>query len=133
MSRFIGLIWALPLVLFAWTLPGCIVEESAPPPPPPPDTEIGFDPVTNFGEACGGQLTSWQATDRNDSWAQTASCNEQIVFTGLTPGASYSFDILGYSGNELCWQGACSVGTEQGILTFGDCSKRITYLCAGHP
>jgi hypothetical protein len=131
MSRFLGRIWALPLVLFAGTTTGCIVEESTPR-QPPPDTEIGFDPATNFGQACGGQLTSWQVTDRNDSWAQIAACNEQIVFTGLTPNASYTFDILGYSGNQLCWQGACSVPTLQGILTYGDCSKSIQYLCAGH-
>jgi hypothetical protein len=132
MSRFIGLIWALPLVLFAGTLAGCIVEESAPP-PPPPDTEIGFDPATNFGQACGGQLTSWQVTDRDDRSVQTAQCNQQIIFDGLAPDAEYTFDILGYSGNELCWQGACSVPTAQGILTFGDCSKSIQYLCGGHP
>jgi hypothetical protein len=132
MSRFSRRIRALPLVLFAGTATGCIVETSAPPPPPPPDTEIGFDPVTNFGEACGGQLTSWQATDREDNWAQTAACNQQILFTGLAPNAEYTFDILGYSGNRLCWQGACSVPTARGILTFGDCSQSITYLCA-HP
>jgi hypothetical protein len=131
MSRFIRLIWGLPLVLFSGTLAGCIVEES--PPPPPPDTEIGFDPVANFGEGCGGSLTSWQVTDRDDKWAQTAGCNEQIIFNELVPDAQYTFDILGYSGNELCWQGACTVPTAQGILTFGDCSKSIQYLCGGHP
>jgi hypothetical protein len=130
MSRFARGIWALPLVLLAGTATGCIVEESAPP-PPPPDTEIGFDALTNFGQACGGQLTKWTVTDRDDNFAQTAFCDQQIVFTGLTPNATYTFDILGYAGNQLCWQGACSVPTERGILTYGDCSQSIAYLC--HP
>jgi hypothetical protein len=129
MSRFLAEIPFLPLVLFAGATAGCVVEESAP--PPPPDTEIGFDPLTNLGQACGGQLTNWQVTDRNDNWPQSAGCNEQITFGGLQPDVAYTFDILGYSGNQLCWQGACSVPTERGLLTLGDCHTSIQYLC-GH-
>ncbi len=127
MSRFSFGTHALPLLLFACSSSGCVVEQS--PPPPPPDTEIGFDPATNFGQACGGQLTNWQVTDRNDSQVETATCGEQIVFGGLEPGVEYTFDILGYSGNQLCWQGACVVQAAQGFLTLGDCHASIQPLC----
>jgi len=129
MSRWIGfrglkvVLCALPLGVAA---SGCIVEDS--PPPPPPDTEIGFDEQTNFGAGCG-VVTSWSVTMRETQDTEIGGCNDQVTFGGLAPNASYTFDIAGYQGNRLCWQGSCSVPTEGGVLTWGDCSQQIQSLC----
>jgi hypothetical protein len=130
MSRYLAAVRLLAFVLLAGAPSGCVVEQG--PPPPPPDTEIGFDAITNFGPACNGQLTDWQVTDRNDhSTLSAAGCNQTITFGALQPDAEYTFDIVGYSGSQLCWQGACTVPTASGILTFGDCHASIQALC-GH-
>jgi hypothetical protein len=127
MSRFHGFRFAFALTVFCG-MTACIVEEH---PAPPPDTEIGFDPVTNLGQGCSGRLTSWQVTNRSDATnPQTGLCGDTIIFGGLVPNERYTFDILGYSGAQLCWQGACEVPTEYGILTWGDCHQSIQYLCS---
>jgi hypothetical protein len=105
---------------------GCIVEES--PPPPPPDTEIGFDEQMNFGVGCG-VLTSWSVTMRETQETLVGGCDDQVTFGGLVPNTSYTFDLAGYQGNTLCWQGSCSVPTEAGVLTWGDCAQQIQSLC----
>jgi hypothetical protein len=129
MSRCIGLkgMWvallALPLGL---AVSGCVVEDS--PPPPPPDTEIGFDEVQNFGIGCGA-LTGWTVSGRELQQTLYGGCNDQLIFQGLAPNASYTFDLAGYEGQTLCWQGSCAVPTAGGVLTWGDCAQQIQSLC----
>jgi hypothetical protein len=105
---------------------GCVVEEHH---APPPDTEIGFDPVMNLGQACGDQLTSWAVTLLADGTTLAGSCGYRPIFGGLAPNATYSFEIVGYSGAQVCWQGSCAVETAWGTLTYGDCSQAIDHLC----
>jgi len=96
---------------------------------PPPDTEIGFDPIMNLGQGCGAELTSWAVTLAADGTTLGGSCGYVPVFGGLAPNATYTFDIVGYSGSRLCWQGTCAVDTAFGTLTYGDCSQAIDHLC----
>ncbi|HEY8090635.1 MAG TPA: hypothetical protein VIF09_22390 [Polyangiaceae bacterium] len=108
-------------------LGGCVVESS--PPRPPPDTEIGFAPGLNLGQACGAQLTGWQATMREDGSTVTGGCGDELIFGALRPNTQYTFDIEGFVGARLCWQGSCGVPTQGGIRTYGDCSAQIQHLC----
>jgi hypothetical protein len=105
---------------------GCVVETRS---APPPDTEIGFDPGMNFGQSCGAQLTSWQVTLVEDGTTLGGGCAYRPIFGGLAPNAQYTFQIVGYSGSQVCWQGSCSVPTAWGTLTWGDCFAEIQPLC----
>jgi hypothetical protein len=105
----------------------CVIEEDHH--PPPPDTEVGFDPVMNLGQACGAQLTSWSVTLQADGTTLEGGCGYRPVFGGLAPNATYSFEITGYSGPQVCWHGTCAVDTAFGTLTYGDCSQAIDHLC----
>jgi hypothetical protein len=107
-------------------LSGCVIEERS---PPPPDTEIGFDASMNLGQGCGGQLTSWQVTLVDDGTTLGGGCAYHPIFRGLAPNTRYTFDIVGYSGSDVCWQGSCSVPTALGTLTYGDCSAAIDHSC----
>jgi hypothetical protein len=113
----------------ATAVAGCIVEESPPPPPPPPDTEIGFEPVRTFGQGCGAQLTTWQVTLRDDGSTESGGCGDVLLFGALTPNVTYTFDITGFSGGRVCWQGSCAVPAAFGTRTLGDCSAEINHLC----
>jgi hypothetical protein len=108
---------------------GCVVQ--ATPYAPPRDTEIGFDPAMQFGQTCGSELTSWQVTEREDGEQLSGQCSEEIIFTGLVPNRQYTFDIAGFAGKELCWQGSCTVPSEYAVLTMGDCHASVDFLC-GH-
>jgi hypothetical protein len=110
----------------AFSSTGCIIEQRS---APPPDTEVGFDALMNFGQACGSQLTSWQVTLVEFGETLTGNCAYQPIFRGLAPSTRYTFEIVGYSGPDTCWQGSCVVPTELGTLTFGDCSASIQHLC----
>ncbi len=111
--------------VFPLVLAACIVEQS---PAPPPDTAIGFDEQLNFKTGCG-TLTSWTVTLREEQSTVTGGCNDQILFHQLAPATTYTFDLLGYAGNNLCWQGACTVPSQAGLVTYGDCSGQIEFLC----
>jgi hypothetical protein len=130
MSRSHRFVSPVPWVLAATLIAGCVVGCSSPPPPPPPDTQIGFEPSLTFSRTCDGALTTWQVADRADpAHPLTRPCDQSAIFGGLTPGASYTFDISGYSNDQLCWQGSCAVPTEYGILTWADCRAAIDPLC----
>jgi hypothetical protein len=120
--RLVGLLAALAVASSA-----CVVEES-PPPPPPPDTEIGFNEIQNFGVGCG-TVTSWSVTMRELGTTSQGGCGDEVVFGALAPGATYTFDLSGYAGGQLCFTGSCAVPTEGGIRTYGDCSAQIQHLC----
>ena len=124
MSRCIGLGLA---VVIASCAPACVIETR--PAPPPPDTEIGFDPLMNLGQSCGGQLTSWQVTLVDDGTTLGGSCAYRPVFGALAPSTPYTFEVVGYSGAQVCWQGSCSVPSAWGTLTWGDCSLEVQHLC----
>jgi hypothetical protein len=107
---------------------GCIVEESSR--PPPADTEIEFDQTINIpGQYCGGPLTSWTVTNRDTGDTGTAGCQQPVLFPHLAPNASYTFDITGYSGDRLCWQGSCGVTAIGYETSFADCHYEIQHLC----
>jgi hypothetical protein len=108
---------------------GCIVEEHHYSPPPPADTRLELDEVTNFGYACGGPLTSWTATNRQTGDTGTAGCEQPVLFVGLAPNATYTFDIVGYSGQKLCWQGTCDAVAPGYTTSFVDCHAQIQHLC----
>jgi hypothetical protein len=114
--------------LLAFSLTACIIEEhhSA---PPAVDTELQLDEVTNLGYACGGPLTSWTVTNRQTGDNGTANCEQPVLFVDLTPGTTYTFDIVGYSGDKLCWQGTCDAVAPGYTTSLVDCSQQIEHLC----
>jgi hypothetical protein len=114
--------------LLALACAGCIVQHDDYS-PPPPDTEISFVETQLFGGAGCGTVTSWSVDLRELGQSQTGGCEDEIDFHALTPNATYTFDISGYEGQNLCWQGSCTVPTEYGVQTYGDCSKQIKSLC----
>ena len=128
MSRRFGLPGLLAAAAFAVVgagVSGCIVQNS---PAPPPDTEISFVETQLFAVGCG-TITSWSVYLRELQESATGVCNDEVDFNALTPNTTYTFDISGYEGSKLCWQGSCTVPTEAGVQTFGDCSAQINSLC----
>ncbi len=121
-----GVRWAV--VVGASALVGCIVENNHDP-PPPADTEIDFSESQNLGYGCDGTLTGWTVYNHEASEQGTAGCLQSIRFPGLTPGATYTFDITGYSGSRLCWTGSCQVVATPNVVTWADCSTSISHLC----
>jgi hypothetical protein len=96
---------------------------------PPEDTEIEFGEVTNLGYACGGPLTSWTVSCRETGDVGTAGCEQPVLFVNLAPNTTYTFDIQGFDGQNLCWQGACTVDAVGGATTLADCSANVQHLC----
>jgi hypothetical protein len=105
-------------------LGGCVVEDHH-----DADTRIEFQETQTLGQSCGGPLSSWSVTNRETQEQGTAGCEQPVLFVSLTPGASYTFDIVGYSGNRICWQGSCSVIAAGGTTTYADCSNAVASLC----
>jgi hypothetical protein len=105
---------------------GCIVQHDY---TPPADTEISFVETQLFGGAGCGKVTSWSVYLRELQQTATGVCNDEVDFHALDPGTTYTFDISGYEGQTLCWQGSCTVPTQGGVQTFGDCSMQIKSLC----
>ncbi len=120
-----GLLAAAALAGVAAAVSGCIVEHDD---APPPDTEISFVQTQLFPAGCG-TVTSWSVYLRELQESSTGVCNDEIDFHALSPNTTYTFDISGYEGSTLCWQGSCTVPTEYGVQTFGDCSAQIQSLC----
>jgi hypothetical protein len=115
--------------LVAISMTACIVEEHRAP-PVPQETQLELDEATNLGYACGGPLTSWTVTNRQTGDTGTAGCEQPVLFVGLSPGATYTFDIVGYSGQKLCWQGTCDAVAPGNTTSLVDCSHQIEHLCA---
>ena len=106
---------------------GCVVDHTDAPPGP---TEIEFGEVLNLGAACDTPLTSWTVVRRDTGDSGTAGCEQPVLFvTDITPGAEYTFDITGYAGQTLCFQGSCTVTAIGGATEMADCSGQIAHLC----
>jgi hypothetical protein len=120
-----GLVAAAAVGVVATGASGCIVQNSY---TPPPDTEISFVETQLFPAGCG-TVTSWSVYLRELQQSATGVCNDEVDFHALDPNTTYTFDISGYEGSTLCWQGSCTVPTEAGVQTFGDCSAQIKSLC----
>jgi hypothetical protein len=93
------------------------------------DTRVSFEETINLGYYCGGPLTSWTVYNRQTEEQGTAGCEQPVLFVGLYPNTTYTFDIYGYSGQELCWEGTCNVHAYGGRTTFADCSRHIVSYC----
>jgi hypothetical protein len=120
----------LLFALVVLSLAACIIEERhSSPAPGPVDTRLELDEGTNFGYVCGGPLTSWTVTNRQTGDSGTALCEQPVLFVGLTPGAGYTFDIVAYSGQRLCWQGTCDAIAPGHTTSLVDCSGQIQHLC----
>jgi hypothetical protein len=105
-------------------LSGCVIDHDTYVPP-----EIQFEETLNLGYRCGGALTSWTVYARETAEQGTAGCEQPILFLNLSPHTWYTFDITGYSGQSLCWQGTCQVNSGGGGRIFPDCSGVIAHLC----
>jgi hypothetical protein len=106
-------------------LAACIVEEHR-----ADDSAIEFGELMNIGYVCGGPAQfSWTVSNRQTSEQGTAGCEQPIRFVHLAPNALYTFDVTGYDGDRVCWQGSCNVDTRDQTLTFADCSGQIAHLC----
>lgn len=119
-----GLLAAAALAGVAAGVGGCSDHDDA----PPPDTEISFVQTQLFPAGCG-TVTSWSVYLRELQESATGVCNDEVDFHALSANTTYTFDISGYQGSTLCWQGSCTVPTEYGVQTFGDCSAQIQSLC----
>lgn len=106
---------------------GCIVEDHHD--GPPANTEIDFSEHLNIGVCGDRNAFSWTVSNRQTGDQATASCDDTIAFPGLAPSTTYTFDVTGYLGSKVCWQGACNVDTEYGVITYADCSEQIAHLC----
>src|SRR5262245_24309831 len=100
--RYVAVMKRLLVGLIALCTTACIIEDHHYSPPPPSDTRLEFDEVTNLGYACGGPLTAWTVTNRQTGDVGNAGCEQPVLFIGLAPNASYTFDVVGYSGQRLC-------------------------------
>ena len=120
-----GLLALATLAVVGAGASGCIVQHDY---APPPDTEISFVETQLFPAGCG-TVTSWSVHLRELQESATGVCNDEVDFHALDASTTYTFDIAGYEGATLCWQGSCTVPTEYGVQTFGDCSAQITSLC----
>lgn len=120
------------VVLFAAltvaAISGCIVEDRRVA-PAPAGTRIAFEEVRNLGATCGGPLTGWTVWNRQTGDQGTAGCEQPIFFDSVVPGQTYSFDVVGYSGQKVCWQGACDVYVPGNGITIADCSGQIAHMC----
>jgi hypothetical protein len=115
-------------LLSAAALSGCIVDHHDA--PPPADTTIEFQEVRNIGYICGsGAQFSWTVHARETGDVGTAGCQQPIDFVGYVPGTTYTFDVTGTNGSQVCWQGSCTVFAEDVEVTEADCSGQITHLC----
>ena len=94
----------------------------------PPVARIEFQAVPNVVDTCARSLTSWTVSARETGATGTADCERSILFVHLSPYATYTFDIEGYSGAKLCWEGTCKVAALPGT-TLPDCSGHIDDLC----
>jgi hypothetical protein len=113
--------------LVAFSLTACVIEEHHP--SRPVDTQLELDEATNLGYVCGGPLTTWTVTNRQTGDTGRAACEQPVLFVELTPGATYTFDIVGYSGQKLCWQGTCDAVAPGYTTSLVDCSHQIEHLC----
>lgn len=103
---------------------GCVVEQ------PAQGTEIELQEMDNLGYRCGGPLTSWTVTARETREQATAGCEQPVLFVDLQPNRTYTFDIEGYAGKDLCWQGSCQVFAEGGHRTLAQCATAVRPLCS---
>jgi hypothetical protein len=110
-------------------LSGCIVEEHRAPPPPALDTEIEFDESVNIGVCGDASRFSWTVSNRQTGEQGTAGCSQPVLFQGLAPNTTYTFDVVGAIGTKVCWQGSCNVDTRYGMITYADCSGQVEHLC----
>jgi hypothetical protein len=104
---------------------GCVVEHDRYYGP----SDIEFDEVRNLGATCAGGVTSWTVVNRDTGDQGTAPCETPITFRNVAPNTTYTFDITGYAGPRLCWQGACGVTSLHGEIAYADCSAQIAHLC----
>lgn len=100
----------------------------------PSTGSIQFDETVNLGYTCaGGYLSSWTVYNRETQKQGCASCQQPVLFTDMSDGAVYTFDITGYSpagsGQKPCWQGSCTVRAIGGRVNYADCSTQINHLC----
>ncbi|MDP9002209.1 MAG: hypothetical protein M3O46_19120 [Myxococcota bacterium] len=102
---------------------GCVADHR-----PGPASWIEFDAVPNLLSTCDSTLTSWAVSRRDTGQSGSAACEQPILFVDLTPSTTYTFDVFGYTGADLCWRGACVVTALVGG-TIVDCSSHITDLC----
>ncbi len=108
---------------------GCIVEDHHREIVGPIGTDIEFAELRNLGYPCGGPLTEWTVQNRQTGDKGTAGCEQSIFFESIAPGHTYTFDVAGYRGQELCWQGSCDVLVPSTGRTVADCSGQISHLC----
>jgi hypothetical protein len=106
-------------------LSGCVVEDSG-----PRETQIELREMDNLGYRCGGPMTSWTVTARETREQGTAGCEQPVLFVNLEPNRTYTFDIEGYSGKTLCWQGSCQIFAEGGHTTLAQCASQVRQLCS---
>jgi len=102
---------------------GCVVEDTG------NDTRVELQEMDNLGYRCGGPLTSWTVTARETREQATAGCEQPVLFVDLAPNRTYTFDVEGFAGKDLCWQGSCQVFAEGGHTTVADCRSAIRPLC----
>ncbi len=93
------------------------------------DTQVEFQETDNIGQACGGPLSSWTVVNRETNDQGTAGCEQPVLFVNLAPGATYTFDVTGYAGSKVCWEGSCQVTAVSGATTYADCASSVAHLC----
>ncbi|WP_394838285.1 hypothetical protein LVJ94_15380 [Pendulispora rubella] len=95
------------------------------------ETEIQFEETTNIGYSCSqGPGFSWTVRARETGEQATAGCQQPIRFEDMRGGRTYTFDITGYLGQDVCWRGACTVRARSSERTYADCSAQIQSYCA---
>jgi len=108
--------------LFLLTPLACVIDHDT--------TEIELDETDNVGVRCGEHPDfSWTVYARETGEQATAGCEQPIRFVNLVGGATYTFDITGYSGPTLCWRAVCSVRARDGIRVYASCRDQIKELC----
>ncbi|WP_394848830.1 hypothetical protein LZC95_15415 [Pendulispora brunnea] len=103
---------------------GCTVD------PWQDEPEIQFEETTNIGYRCSqGPGFSWTVRAWETGEQATAGCQQPIRFENLNGGYTYTFDITGYLGQDVCWRGTCTVRARSYGRTYADCSAQIQSYC----
>ena len=100
---------------------------------PTPVTRLELYAVPLIVPQCDGELTKWTVNVPLTGASYSSPCDQAIVVSNLVPYEQYSLEIAGYSGEELCWSGDCSIAPLPG-LGLADCANAVKQVCdAGAP
>lgn len=109
----------LVLGLLAASVSGCFVDREY-----SNETIIEFDACATFGDACE-ELTEFRVVGRELGEEGSAPIGDRIRFRDVMPNRVVTFDVEGYSGNELFYRATCDIGATAYTTVEADCRNHV--------